>query len=112
MSILPTSLLELMHSTAIVCPQPKMHAAIRMLAYDSVAESIDKYIKMRKSSVLEWLEHFCRDVISCFGEEYSHHPTINDLRQLLAKRGEYRLHVLEVEELSYWIESAVYKVGH
>jgi hypothetical protein len=31
-----------------------------------------------------------RGVISCFSEEYSRHPTINDIRQLLAK-GEERV---------------------
>lgn len=30
-------------------------------------------------------EHLCRDVILCFGKNYSRQPTINDLRRLLTK---------------------------
>jgi hypothetical protein len=59
---------------------------------------------MRKSSALKCLEHFCRGVISCFGEEYSRRPTIDDLRRLLGK-GEER-------GLSNWMERTVYKGGH
>jgi hypothetical protein len=40
---------------------------------------------MRKGSILECLEHLCRDVILCFGENYSRQPTVNDLRRLLTK---------------------------
>jgi hypothetical protein len=56
----------------------KSIVALLMLAYDSVVESIDGYIKMGKSSALECLEHFSRGVISCFGVEYSHRPTIDN----------------------------------
>jgi hypothetical protein len=51
-----------------------------MLAYNSIADSIDEYIKMGKSLVLEYIEHLCRVIISCFGEEYSCCTTIDDLR--------------------------------
>jgi hypothetical protein len=56
-----------------------------MLVYSSVADSIDEYIKIGKSFVLECLELFYGGVISCFREEYSHRSSIDDLRWLLAK---------------------------
>jgi hypothetical protein len=59
-----------------------------MLAYSSIANSIDEYIKMEKSSFLECIELFCRSVVSFFGEQYSCRPTIYDLRGLLAKEEE------------------------
>jgi hypothetical protein len=56
-----------------------------MLAYGSIANSIDEYIKIGKSSPLNYLEYFYKGVISCFGEEYSCCHTIDDLRRLLVK---------------------------
>lgn len=47
--------------------------------------SISKWGKFH----LECLKLICRGVISCFGEEYSRCPTVDDLRRLLAK-GEER----------------------
>jgi hypothetical protein len=50
-----------------------------MLAYNNIVDSLDDYIKLGKSLVLECLKHLCRGVISYFGEEYSHRTTIDDL---------------------------------
>jgi hypothetical protein len=59
---------------------------LRMLAYGSIADSVYEYIKMRNIKLL------CRCVISCFGEEYCHRPTVDNLVWLLGKeekRGYY-----------------------
>jgi hypothetical protein len=55
------------------------------VAYGSIANSIDEYNKMEKRSFLECIELFYRSVISCFGEEYSHRPIVDDLSRLQAK---------------------------
>jgi hypothetical protein len=41
-----------------------------MLAYNNVANSINKYIKIRKHMILESLEQFYNGVVSCFGDKY------------------------------------------
>lgn len=55
-SIPPTSLLKLMRSTTMVSPPPKCTATIHMLAYSSVADSIDEYIKIGKNSTLKFIK--------------------------------------------------------
>jgi hypothetical protein len=57
-----------------------------MLVYGSVVDSTNEYIKIRKMLTLECLKRFYRGAISYFGEGYSHHPIIDDLRWILAKR--------------------------
>jgi hypothetical protein len=63
----------------------KFTAVLRMFAYGSVTNSIDEYIKIGNSSLLECLELLCRGVIACCRVEYMHHPTADDLMHQLAK---------------------------
>jgi hypothetical protein len=60
-------------------PIKKCTVDLYMLAYNNIVDSLDDYIKLGKSLVLECLKHLCRGVISYFGEEYSHRTTIDDL---------------------------------
>lgn len=57
-----------------------------MLAYGSVVDSIDEYIKIEKSFVLECPEQLYWDVILCFGDDHSRHHTVDDLRPLLVSK--------------------------
>lgn len=119
-SIPPTSFLELMHSTALVSPSTKN--ALFSYACSSMVVLLTRLMivsKWGKRTILECLEYFCLGDISCFGEQYSRRPTIDDLRLFLAKGEEgvsqydtkYKLHALEVEELSSWMERTTYKGG-
>jgi hypothetical protein len=56
-----------------------------MLADGRIDDSINDYVEIGKSSVLECLKHFCRGVILYFGEECSHHPIFDNLRQIFVK---------------------------
>lgn len=77
-----------------------------MLAYGSIDDSIDEYIKMGESSGLECLELFSRGVIACIRAEYTCRHTNDDLRHLARGKGiswydrEYSLHALALKELS------------
>jgi hypothetical protein len=58
---------------------------MHMLAYCSVADSIDEYIKIGKSSTLECPKHFSRGVISCLVRSIVVVPLLTILDVFLAK---------------------------
>lgn len=80
MSISPTSLLELMHSTTTF----SLHQKYIMVAYGSVVESIDVYIKMAKKLDFRLPRTFFRVAFHVLMR-----IIVDDLRRLLAK-GENR----------------------
>ena len=45
----------------------KVTAAIRMLAYGGPADSLDEYLRMGESTILETVGHFTRSLCSCLG---------------------------------------------
>jgi hypothetical protein len=65
-----------MHSAAAVSPHQKCKAVLCMLAYDSVVDSIDEYIRMGKGSVLGSASKYSIEV--CFSDEYNHRPSVDD----------------------------------
>jgi hypothetical protein len=69
----------------------KYTAALRQLAYDMVADTIDEYLKLGKTTTVEYLEYYCSDIIRCFGDEFLLHPTAADTQRLLAKVEECRI---------------------
>jgi hypothetical protein len=64
-------------------PLQKCTAAIRMLAYDTVADMLDEYLKIAESAALECLEKFVQGVIEVFGAKYLRRPTAEDIERLL-----------------------------
>ena len=64
-------------------PLQKCTAAIRMLAYGTVADMLDEYLKVAKSTALECLEKFVQGVVEVFGSKYLRHPTAEDMERLL-----------------------------
>jgi hypothetical protein len=52
------------------------------------ADTIDEYLKLVKTTVLECLEYYCSDIIKCFGDELLRRPTVADTQRLLAKAEE------------------------
>jgi hypothetical protein len=51
-------------------PLQKCTAAIRMLAYGTVTDMLDEYLKIAKSTALKCLEKLVQGVIDVFGSEY------------------------------------------
>jgi hypothetical protein len=66
----------------------KCTTILRQLAYGMAADTIDEYLKLGKTTVLECLEYYCLSIIECFRDEFFCHPTIADTQCLLAKAEE------------------------
>jgi hypothetical protein len=62
----------------------KMTAAIRMLAYGTMADFCDEYVSIGETTVMKYLKKFVKTVVSNFSEEYLRSPTNNDIIRLLA----------------------------
>jgi hypothetical protein len=56
----------------------KCIAALRQLAYDMAADTIDEYLKLGKTTTLECLEYYCSGIIEYFGDEFLRHPNVVD----------------------------------
>jgi hypothetical protein len=50
--------------------------------------TIDEYLKLGKTTVLECLEYYYSDIIECFGDEFLRRPTVVDTQHLVAKAEE------------------------
>uniref|UniRef100_A0A0D3CC35 DDE Tnp4 domain-containing protein n=1 Tax=Brassica oleracea var. oleracea TaxID=109376 RepID=A0A0D3CC35_BRAOL len=70
-------------------PLQKCTAAILVLAYGSVADTVDEYLRLDSTTTRSCLEHFVEGIINLFGEEYLRRPTPDDLKRLL-DIGEHR----------------------
>jgi hypothetical protein len=69
-------------------PLQKCTAALHLLAYGGAADSIDKYLKLTRSTALDCLEKFYEGIIHCYGDEFCCRPNIVDTQRLLAKAEE------------------------
>jgi hypothetical protein len=93
----------------------KCTTALRQLAYDMAADTIDEYLKLGKITALECLEYYCLGIIECFGDEFLCRPTV-------ASQGirawifwyirEHRLYALAVAQLSSRLAGPIYMGGH
>ena len=61
----------------------KVVAAIRILAYGMPADAVDEYVEIGEATARKALNHFCRAIISAFGNEYLRSPTPGDVARLL-----------------------------
>jgi hypothetical protein len=66
----------------------KCTAALHQLAYGMATDTIDEYLKLRKTTTLECLEYYYSGIIECFGDEFLRRPTVADIQRLLAKTEE------------------------
>ncbi|XP_021863264.1 uncharacterized protein [Spinacia oleracea] len=64
-------------------PLQKCTAAIRMLAYGTSADAVDKYLKLASSIARECLSHFVEGVVSEFGPGYLRRENTTDTERLL-----------------------------
>ena len=67
----------------------KAVAAIRILAYGLPADAVDEYVRIGESTARKALHHFCRAIISVFGQYYLRAPNAEDVARLL-RIGEQR----------------------
>lgn len=70
-------------------PLQKITATIHMLAYGTAANSVEKYLGIAESTVIEALKEFCKAIVEVYGEEYLRAPNEADVVKLL-KEGEER----------------------
>jgi hypothetical protein len=63
----------------------KCTSALRQLAYDMSACTINEYLKLGKPTVLQCLEYYCSDIIECFEDEFLCRPIVTDTQRLLVK---------------------------
>lgn len=63
------------------CPLESV-GAFRMLAYDVHADSMDKIVRIAKSTMYESFKPFVRAVVKVFGERYLRTTTIDDTTSL------------------------------
>lgn len=52
----------------------KCSAVLRLIAYGISVDALDEYLKIGKSTVLEFLKQFERDAIKCYTHEFLLHP--------------------------------------
>jgi hypothetical protein len=73
-------------------------AALHQLAYDMAADTIDKYLKLGKTTTLECLEYYCSGII-----EFLCRPIIVDTQRLLAKAEDRGFSgMLEMIDCMHW----------
>jgi hypothetical protein len=63
----------------------KCTVVLRQLANVIIAYTIDEYLRLGKTTILEYLEYYCSDIIECFGDEFLRCPTVANTQRLLAK---------------------------
>ncbi|XP_074314526.1 uncharacterized protein LOC141649744 [Silene latifolia] len=64
-------------------PLQRCTTALRVLAYGTSTDSVDEYLRMSNTSIMDSLKLFVEGVISCFGNEYLRRPNPQDLGRLL-----------------------------
>src|ERR1044072_1338602 len=64
-------------------PLQKCIGALRMLAYGSSADSVDEYVRIGESTLVECLEQFVNGVYAVFGAEYLRRSNSEDIANLL-----------------------------
>ena len=61
----------------------KMCAFIQFLAYGTAADLFDQYFRIGESTLLDYVKHFCRDIVTVFGPTYLRKPNTEDIERLL-----------------------------
>ncbi|XP_020154340.1 uncharacterized protein [Aegilops tauschii subsp. strangulata] len=61
----------------------KCTAALRMLAYGTVADSWDEYLRMSESTYGDAMVRFATAVVEVFGPQYLREPTVANTERLL-----------------------------
>ncbi|XP_038697996.1 uncharacterized protein LOC119995554 [Tripterygium wilfordii] len=62
----------------------KVTVAIQMLAYGQPVDSVDEYIRIGESIVIQCLRHFVATVVDVYADHYLRAPNSNDIARLLS----------------------------
>eukprot|EP00918_Siedleckia_nematoides_P010874 GHVU01023854.1.p1 GENE.GHVU01023854.1~~GHVU01023854.1.p1 ORF type:complete len:459 (+),score=30.35 GHVU01023854.1:323-1699(+) len=62
----------------------KMTAALRVLAYGAVFDSMEEYLRISNSLICDCLKLFCAAMVAVFAEEYLRLPTAEEAKKILA----------------------------
>ncbi|CAN1216941.1 hypothetical protein LINPERPRIM_LOCUS839 [Linum perenne] len=66
-------------------PEQKITSVLRMLAYDSSANSVDEYCRIGASTTLACFKQFYNVVVNIYSSTYLRDPNSDDMRKLLQK---------------------------
>jgi hypothetical protein len=61
----------------------KVTTTLRMLAYGGPADSLDEYLRMAESTVLELVKYFVRAIVEIYGPHYLRAPNEEEITALL-----------------------------
>ena len=61
----------------------KMCASIQFLAYHIAASPFDQSFRIGESTLLDYVKHFCWDIVMVFGPTYLRKPNANNIEKLL-----------------------------
>jgi len=68
----------------------KCTAALRVLAYGRSADSIDEYVRLGESTIIECVKQFADSIVNLYAEQYLNRPTAEEMKSISefnAKRG-------------------------
>jgi hypothetical protein len=65
----------------------KVTAALRMLAYGGPTDTLDEYLRIAESTVLESVKHFIRAIVEIYGLRYLRAPNEDEIAQIAEDRG-------------------------
>ncbi|XP_020271505.1 uncharacterized protein LOC109846668 [Asparagus officinalis] len=68
----------------------KVTTAFHMMAYGTLADSTDEYIRIGEPTAIVCLKRFSRAIVEVYGDEYLRTPNVDDVARLLQK-GEERV---------------------
>ena len=63
----------------------KMTAALRVLAFGVLNDSVDEYVRLYESTVCEAVHRFARSVVEKYQPVYLRKPTLSDLQRVLSE---------------------------
>ncbi|KAH1222288.1 hypothetical protein GmHk_12G035483 [Glycine max] len=64
-------------------PLQKCTTALRILAYGSLADGVDEYVRIGETTIVECLERFVSGICTIFGNKYLRRPNNEDIERLL-----------------------------
>ncbi|XP_070665214.1 uncharacterized protein [Malus domestica] len=101
-------------------PHQKVTVALRMMAYGSLADSMDETHGMSESTCLDTIEEFCDTIVQVYKDEYLRELNQEDLNRLLCKAEDLlgrsplfnNLTEGKAPQLDYYINDRQYNIGY
>eukprot|EP00256_Glycine_max_P032714 XP_006577666.1 uncharacterized protein LOC102668057 [Glycine max] len=84
-------------------PMQNCTVDIRILAYGSLADCVDEYVRIEECSATQCLQKFVKSVNEIFGQEYLRRPNKNDINRY------YKLEMHEgFQNVGYYLADDIY----